>query len=118
MQRTYGALVPQNPLLKSVYAYYAWTSQGGRLRQATAGLNATPDTLQDLRYTYDQDGNLMSIVDNKAGPQMQSFTYTQMLRTVKDKSLLKRKNAVIVVVEAVEKWIRAQWYPLFHSLSN
>jgi RHS repeat-associated protein len=55
--------------------------QGGRLQQIKSGVYATPDSLQDLRYTYDRVGNVLTISDYKAGsPQTQTFTYDNLKR--------------------------------------
>ena len=54
------------------YVYYPWTTANGRgrLQQAVA------EALQDLRYTYDAVGNVLTIQDYKAGsPQTQAFAY-------------------------------------------
>ncbi len=52
------------------FSYFGWTTinQWGRLQRIWAG-----DI--DLNYTYDNNGNILTIVDSKAGPQTQSFTY-------------------------------------------
>jgi len=63
------------------YEYYPWTEQGGRLQRMTSGIPNYPDSLQDLRYTYDDMGNVLSIQDYKMGsPQTQSFTYDALYR--------------------------------------
>ena len=54
--------------------YNAWNTSGGRLQNMTAG------TLQNLSYTYDSVGNILSITDSLAGPQVQNFTYDSLDR--------------------------------------
>jgi RHS repeat-associated protein len=56
------------------HTYNNWNTQGGRLQEITAG------TLQDLSYSYDAVGNILSIVDDKDGPQTQAFTYDTLDR--------------------------------------
>ena len=83
VQRQYGAPnLASNPLLKSVYTYNGWGTDGGRLQKMTTELYATPFTLlHDLRYTYDDAGNILTIQDYKAGnPQTQTFTYDNLNR--------------------------------------
>ena len=69
-------------LLTSSFSYYDWNAQfanagqGGRLRQMT-----TSNNLQNLTYTYDKDGNILSILDVAANPaQTQTFTYNTLNR--------------------------------------
>ena len=69
-------------LLTSSFSYYDWNAQianagqGGRLRQMT-----TSNNLQNLTYTYDKDGNILSILDAAANPaQTQTFTYDTLDR--------------------------------------
>jgi RHS repeat-associated protein len=60
-----------NPVISVDYTYYLWTDINGQGR-----LKKIADSLQDLRYTYDANGNVLTIEDNKAGnPQIQTFTY-------------------------------------------
>jgi YD repeat-containing protein len=65
------------------YQYYDWnnpTSLGRLSRILTTGTQ----TLQDLRYTYDEAGNVLTIEDYVAGvapsPQTQTFTYDALNR--------------------------------------
>ena len=68
-------------ILKSDYTYNAWTTQGGRLQQLAIGTSGSPTSIQDLRYTYDPVGNVLTIADYKAGsPQTQTFTYDALDR--------------------------------------
>ena len=63
--------------------YFGWTVANGqgRLQQIRSGLPATPDSLQDLRYTYDAVGNVSTISDYRAGPpQTQTFGYDTLER--------------------------------------
>ncbi len=69
--------------LQADYTYYPWDAldDRGRLQQITTGTPADPDSLQDLRYTYDAVGNVLSIEDYKAAsPQTQAFTYDGLNR--------------------------------------
>ena len=60
--------------LSQIYTYNAWTINGGRLNHLTTG------TLQNLTYTYDDAGNILTIVDALNGPQTQSFAYDALNR--------------------------------------
>jgi RHS repeat-associated protein len=74
-----------DPVLKTDYTYFSWTTANGqgRLKRLTTGTPSSSTSLQDLRYysgsdtsAYDQVGNLLYIYDYKAGsPQTQTFTY-------------------------------------------
>jgi RHS repeat-associated protein len=67
-----------NFVLKVDYNYFAWTDANGqgRLQQIKSGIPTDLDSLQDLRFTYDAVGNVLTIQDYKAGsPQTQMFTY-------------------------------------------
>jgi hypothetical protein len=71
--RTLGA----NELLTD-YNYFAWTAANGwgRLKEIKSGTPSDTDSLQDLGYTYDAVGNVLTIKDYLAGsPQTQTFTY-------------------------------------------
>jgi RHS repeat-associated protein len=69
-------------VLQQNYVYYPWaTLRGtGRLQQIKAGVPDDLTSLQDLNYTYDAVGNVLTILDNKAGPQTQTFTYDALDR--------------------------------------
>ena len=55
---------------------YFGASGNFRLQQLKTGTSSNPTSLQDLRYTYDNVGNVLTIKDYKAGsPQTQSFSY-------------------------------------------
>jgi RHS repeat-associated protein len=72
-----------NPILKVDYNYFAWDALNGqgRLQQIMSGIVSDTDSLQDLRYTYDASGNVLTIQDYKAGnPQTQTFTYDTLDR--------------------------------------
>jgi RHS repeat-associated protein len=56
------------------HIYHPWSTDGGRLAGISAG------TVQNLGYTYDDGGNILSIVDAIAGPQTQSFGYDALNR--------------------------------------
>ena len=67
--------------LRTDYVYNPWTTQNGRLQQIKTGTTANPTSLQDLRYTYDAVGNVLTIQDYKAGnPQAQTFHYDSLDR--------------------------------------
>jgi RHS repeat-associated protein len=57
--------------------YNPWTTQGGRLQSVQAV--KSPTTLQNLVYTYDAVGNILSISDNVAA-QTSNFTYDALNR--------------------------------------
>jgi RHS repeat-associated protein len=73
-----------NIALQTRYFYYPWNTpeQGGRLQQMTSGLLLDLDSLQDLRYTYDKTGNVLTIQDYVVTnpPQTQTFTYDNLNR--------------------------------------
>ncbi|NWF65696.1 MAG: RHS repeat protein, partial [Chloroflexi bacterium] len=62
------------------YVYYPWTQQGGRLQYIQSGTSGTPTSLQNLTYTYDPVGNVLTITDSIAGPQTQTFAYDALDR--------------------------------------
>jgi RHS repeat-associated protein len=65
------------------YTYNAWSTQGGRLYRLQSGLDEDVTTLQNLFYTYDAVGNVLTIKDFKAGsPQTQTFEYDLMNRLI------------------------------------
>ncbi|MEW5871106.1 MAG: hypothetical protein AB1894_17660 [Chloroflexota bacterium] len=69
--------------VRSQYVYYPWDTpeQGGRLQQMLSGTSSVPDSLQDLRYDYDRNGNILHIYDYKTGgPQTQTFSYDPLDR--------------------------------------
>ncbi len=80
-QRNYG-----NTAFYATYGYYDWTwSTGqGRLKTLRTGAGAPPNntSLQNMTYTYDKVGNVLSIVDAKAGPQTQRFGYDPLNRLI------------------------------------
>ena len=59
------------------FRYFPWTTRPGqgRLQQIISGIPSVLDSLQDLHYTYNDVGDILSIVDDRAGPQTQTFTY-------------------------------------------
>jgi RHS repeat-associated protein len=64
------------PNLHIDYAYYPWTSQGGRLQYLKSGTPSNPTSLQYFEYDYDPVGNIDWIKDyNAGGTQTQTFTY-------------------------------------------
>ena len=60
--------------LTQAYSYYPWTQQGGRLQNLVTG------TLQNLAYSYDAVGDILSITDALHGPQTQAFSYDVLQR--------------------------------------
>jgi hypothetical protein len=70
-------------VLQQDYVYYPWTTfkGSGRVQQLKTGTTISPTALQDLRYTYDAVGNVLTILDNKAGgAQTQTFHYDSLDR--------------------------------------
>jgi RHS repeat-associated protein len=73
-----------SPTIQSTYTYFGWdiTDGLGRLQRILTQKGTNP-TLQDLQYTYDENGNVMSISDYvaiKPDLQIQSFTYDELDR--------------------------------------
>jgi YD repeat-containing protein len=70
--------------IKQDFVYNAWTTDGGRLSQILSRLTTDTDSLQDLRYTYNDAGNVLTIKDYKdmtgSDPQTQTFTYDGLNR--------------------------------------
>jgi RHS repeat-associated protein len=65
-------------LWQTDYDYFPWSTPGGqgRLQRLKSGTYANATSLQDLTYSYDLLGNVLSIVNTKAnGAQTQSFSY-------------------------------------------
>jgi RHS repeat-associated protein len=71
----------ENPKLTNAYSYYAWSSQGGRLQSLKT--YTTTIILQDLSYTYDNMGNVLTILDAQNSNQKQCFTYDSLNRLTK-----------------------------------
>jgi YD repeat-containing protein len=72
-----------NPVVRQDYTYFNWTDVNGqgRLKQITSGILSDLDSLQDLRYTYDANRNVLTIKYYLAGsPQTQTFTYDNLDR--------------------------------------
>jgi RHS repeat-associated protein len=77
-QRVFG-----NNLFQTNYTYFPYTTANGlgRLQKVAAGTSGDLTSLQDLRYTYSPNGNVLTIQDWKAGsPQTQTFTYDHLDR--------------------------------------
>lgn len=72
--------------LRIDYHYRAWNSQGGRLEWTSSGTSSGSTvnaTLQNFTYSYDPNGNVVSIVDALAGgAQTQSFGYDALDRLI------------------------------------
>ncbi len=66
--------------------YYEWTDVNGqgRVKQIKTGTTSDTTQLQDLRYTYDAAGNVLTLIDTKVlgGTQTQSFAYDHLDRLV------------------------------------
>jgi YD repeat-containing protein len=60
--------------LATTYTYFPWTTVNGQGRLQ----NISTGSLQNMSYTYDAVGNVLSIV----GPDTQSFTYNALDRLV------------------------------------
>jgi len=71
-----------NDVLRTTYVYYPWTTANGlgRLWKIETGPGSDPTLRQHLEYEYDGVGNVTQIVDHKAGPQTQTFTYDALDR--------------------------------------
>ena len=68
-----------NNVINKTFNYFAWntTDMGGLLSSVSAtGLSS----LQNLAYTYDKNGNVLTITDALAGPQTQNFSYDELNR--------------------------------------
>ena len=61
------------------YDYYAWDTQGGRLKAIQSGTAGSPASLQDLNYLYDAAGSVISI-QNDAASETQDFDYDALNR--------------------------------------
>ncbi len=70
----YGANV-----INKTFNYFPFNTadMGGLLSSVTTS-SASP--LQNLAYTYDKNGNVLTIVDSLSGPQTQTFTYDALNR--------------------------------------
>ena len=83
VSRSLGAAnLAANPVLVSKVIFNDWDVQGGQLQRLTTGLFSDDTSLQDLSYTYDEAGNILTISDAKVagGPQIQTFTYDSVNR--------------------------------------
>jgi RHS repeat-associated protein len=72
-----------SPVLHTDYVYYGWDQHGGRLSEIKSGTAASMPSnpsLQHLSYAYDDNGNVTSLTDLKAGSQVQTFTYDALDR--------------------------------------
>jgi RHS repeat-associated protein len=73
-------------IMQTSTSYKAWdvTPGAGKLNQILSGVPGNTDSLQDLRYTYDAVGNILTIrdyLDQTNGiPQTQTYTYDNMNR--------------------------------------
>ena len=68
-----------SPFITQDYVYNAWNVQGGRIAELKTGYSTVLDSLQDLSYTYDLAGNVLTITDYKAGgTQTQTFEYDDL----------------------------------------
>ena len=55
-----------NDVLRTDYVYFAWTTANGRLQQLKTGTPGQPSQTQDLSYSYDDAGNVLTIADTAA----------------------------------------------------
>jgi RHS repeat-associated protein len=64
--------------LQTTYAYYPWTTANGlgRLQRIQTG------AVQDLLYTYDAVGNVITITDTTNAGQVQNFSYDALDRLI------------------------------------
>jgi YD repeat-containing protein len=71
-----------NDVLRTDYVYFAWTTANGRLQQLKTGTPGQPSQTQDLSYSYDDAGNVLTIADTAAygGSQTQGFSYDALNR--------------------------------------
>jgi RHS repeat-associated protein len=69
-------------ILRKTFNYFAWDAQdqGGLLNTAVTTRLGDQVTLQNFAYTYDENANVATIIDNTAGPQTQSFGYDSLNR--------------------------------------
>jgi RHS repeat-associated protein len=66
-------------ILDKTFSYFAWdTPDMGGLLSSTAVTSTA--SLQNLSYTYDKNGNVLTITDALFGPQTQAFTYDSLNR--------------------------------------
>jgi RHS repeat-associated protein len=67
-------------VLRTDYVYYAWNTQGGRLQYLKTGTSSDPTSMQYFTYTYDEIGNVKTILDTKNSSQKQCFSYDTLDR--------------------------------------
>ena len=77
-----------SPVITKQYSYYDWTTAiNGGLLHSLVTTNISSQTLQNLTYTYDRVGNIVTIADARAD-ETSTFTYDTLDRlttnTVKD----------------------------------
>ncbi|GAB1472094.1 hypothetical protein MASR2M66_29720 [Chloroflexota bacterium] len=67
-------------VISKTFNYFSWdtANMGGYLSSTTTMAGTT--NLQNLSYTYDQNGNVLTILDALDGPETQSFTYDVLNR--------------------------------------
>lgn len=71
-----------NNIINKTFDYFAWNTadMGGLLSGQTAIRPSNQTPLQNLSYTYDRNGNVMTITDALFGPQTQNFNYDALNR--------------------------------------
>ena len=67
---------------RTMFDYYQWAEQGGRLKTIKTGTAMDPAERQHLEYNYDEVGNIDWIKDYKVpgGTQTQTFGYDELNR--------------------------------------
>ncbi len=82
--RQLGLNEQNQPIMQTVYQYYDWALQGGRLSSIQAGPLATPTALMNFTYSYSAVGNVLNIQDyfDAGNTQTQTFTYDDLDRLI------------------------------------
>ncbi|MFZ6027927.1 MAG: RHS repeat-associated core domain-containing protein [Chloroflexota bacterium] len=75
-----GTSQAANPTLVNSFHYNNWDVQGGRMDYIKAGTYTSQASLFDQRYTYDNNGNITSILDVVNSNQKQCYGYDALNR--------------------------------------
>ncbi len=67
-------------VLRTDYVYYTWDTQGGRLQYLKTGTPSNSTSMQNFTYTYDENGDVKTILDAKNSNQKQCFLYDALDR--------------------------------------